>query len=439
MVTLTKGNSYCIASGLTSVQLKQLKKIMSYQASSQASYFSGAWNNTRYLIDNKGSFPTGLLYLFKEWARKTLTRFETIDNRVRPTQPCKFEMKLPYSPYPEQLEAANTAYNADRGIIVAPTGVGKSAIIALLINKLQVRTLVVVPNLSLKRQLTETLTKAFGNQAVGGYGHAIAVENVDALDTDDLGGCYDAVIIDEFHHAAAATYKKLNRKAWVGVYHRYGLTATPFRSQSEEKLLLASILSRIVYNIDYTTAVEKGYIVPIELYYYDLPKQKVEGYTWSEVYGELVVHNQYRNSVILSAIDALDTANVPSLTLVKEIEHGYNIGHYPFMQGVNESNAEILAGMESGETPTVIGTTGVVGEGVDTKAAEYIIIAGLGKSKNAFMQQCGRGVRKFKGKESCKVIIFRDRSHKWTLAHFREQCKIAKEEYGIIPIKLELP
>ena len=39
-----------------------------------------------------------------------------------------------------------------------------------------------------------------------------------------------------------------------------------------------------------------------------------------------------------------------------------------------------------GEIKTLIGTTGVVGEGVDTRPTEYVIIAGLGKSKPAFMQ-----------------------------------------------------
>lgn len=410
---------------------------MSYEASAQGAYYSGSWNRTRYLIDNKGTFPTGLLYLFHQWIGNE--KYKRVEGRVKPGKTCKFNLNLSFEPYPEQLEAAKMAYKANRGIVTAPTGLGKSAIIALLINELQVRTLVVVPNLSLKRQLTESLSKSFQKGVVGGYGHAIAVENIDALDTHETASTYDAVIIDEFHHAAASTYKKLNRKAWTSIYHRYGLTATPFRSRNEERLLLESILSQVVYKISYKTAVAKNYIVPIELYYYDLPKQKVLGDTWGEVYSELVVNNEYRNQLILSVLDSLDTANVPSLTLVKEIEHGNNIGHYPFMQGDNDRNAQILADMETGTTPTVIGTTGVVGEGVDTRAAEYIIIAGLGKSKNAFMQQCGRGVRKFKDKESCKVIIFRDKSHRWSLAHFREQCKIAKEEYGVLPIKLELP
>ena len=88
--------------------------------------------------------------------------------------------------------------------------------------------------------------------------------------------------------------------------------------------------------------------------------------------------------------------------------------------------------------PILIGTTGVLGEGIDTRPAEWIIIAGLGKSKNQFMQNIGRGIRVYPGKKSCKVILFKDGSHKWTLKHFKEQCMILKEVYGIVPMRLEL-
>lgn len=443
MIKVTIGNSMSNVSGMTPIQFKQLKKIMSYNIGTQAAYYSGAWDRARYLIDNKGTFPTGLLYLLSKWLVDTKTLYKLKDTRIKPKKTCDFKLNLSVTPYPEQTASAITAYKANRGIITMPTGSGKSMAITLLINELQVPTLLVVPTLALKRQLIQTLARSFPETEVGGLGRSIAVENIDALDTKQMLEGYDAVIIDEFHHAAATTYKKLNKTCWNSVFHRYGFTATPFRSKHEERLLLESILSEVVYKLDHKTAVKKGYIVPIEVYYYDLPKRPVNGYTWAQVYSELVVNNKERNKLISLLMESLNKVQIPTLTLVKEIEHGYNINDmsaipYAFMQGENDNNSDILHAMDSGVIYSAIGTTGVVGEGVDTRAAEYIIIAGLGKSKNAFMQQCGRGFRRFEGKESCKIIIFRDRSHKWTLTHFRAQCKIAKEEYGIIPVKLQL-
>jgi superfamily II DNA or RNA helicase len=54
------------------------------------------------------------------------------------------------------------------------------------------------------------------------------------------------------------------------------------------------------------------------------------------------------------------------------------------------------------------------------------------------MQQCGRGFRRYEDKESCKIILIKDSSHKWTKQHFKAQCKILEEEYGVIPLKINV-
>lgn len=267
----------------------------------------------------------------------------------------------------------------------------------------------------------------------------IAVENVDALDPNKLLVGYNCVIIDEFHHSAAKTYRKLNTKAWKNVYHRFGMTATAFRSKDEEKLLLESVLSEVIYEVNYQTAVYKRYIVPMEAYYIDLPKQTVKGETWAQVYNELVVNNSHRNDIIVGILECAPKQLGPTLCLVKEIAHGNKISvksKVSFANGQSSDCTDLIKGFNNGQLMSLIGTTGVLGEGVDSRPAELIIIAGLGKSKNAFMQQCGRGFRRYPGKESCKIILFRDPSHKWTIKHFNAQKKYLLEEYGVVPVKI---
>ena len=108
-----------------------------------------------------------------------------------------------------------------------------------------------------------------------------------------------------------------------------------------------------------------------------------------------------------------------------------------FANGKDKDSTDLIKFFSEGKLKALIGTNGIVGEGVDTRAAEYIIIAGLGKSKNQFMQQIGRGVRVYPGKDSCKIITFLDKSHKWTRDHFSTQVKILREEYGCEIIKLD--
>lgn len=439
MIQLVIDNSYSRITGLSVKQHKELKALLSYDIDPQQAYFSGNFRSKRSLLGARGDFPTGLLYLVEKYLKGGF-QWSAKDLRVRPAATASLELNLPYEPYPEQIEAAMECLSSHRGIVVAPTGVGKSVIITLIISKLKVKTLVVVPSLELKRQLTGTLKAAFGGDKVGGYGFSVAVENVDALDPNQEAN-YDCVIVDEWQHAAAKTYRTLNKRAWRNIYYRFGVTATPFRSNENERLLLESILSEVIYRIDYKTAVAKGYIVPLEAYYVDVLKKQTDGYTWAEVYKDLVVNNGPRNDIIATIMDRMLHASKSTLCLVKEIAHGEALISQVFGQFANgqDGRAEALISSFCDRTlHNLIATTGVCGEGVDTKPAEYIIIAGLGKSRPAFMQQCGRGFRKYPGKESCKIIIFRDASHKFTLRHFNEQVKILKQEYGVKPVRLEL-
>lgn len=342
-------------------------------------------------------------------------------------------------PYKEQEDAATAAGKYHRGIISATTGSGKSLIAALIINKLQVRTLIVVPSLYLKVQLTEAMKNWFGNAKVG-PNKDIFIENVQALDVKGQLD-YDCLIIDEFHHSASSSYRKLNKYAWSNIYYRFGLTATPWRNNVEEKLLLESVLSDVIYNIDYKTSVKNGFVVALEAYYIELPKVLTDAYSWAQVYSELVVRNENRNNVIAGLLQTLEASDAPTLCLVKEIAHGEALSlmsGIPFANGQDDASRDYIRQFNSGEIKALIGTVGVLGEGIDTRPAEFIIIAGLGKAKSAFMQNVGRGLRKYPGKESAKVIIFKDKSHKFTLRHFNEQKKILLEEFGIIPVKLDL-
>lgn len=434
MIQVTVDNSYSRITGLTDEQRSQLKELMSYKIDPQAAYFSGTFRTKRSLFSKRGEFPTGLLSHVMKWSEdkggaiKSLIEART---RYTPHQQL-FSVNLGFSPYQDQLHAMEACFRESRGTVSAVTGSGKSIMMALLVNKLQLKTLIIVPNLALKSQLQESFTRYFGSL------DNITIENIDNPNLINERN-YGLLIIDEAHHVAAKTYRNLNRRAWTGIYHRFFFTATPYRNKEEEQLLMESISGQVIYNLDYHTAVKKGIIAPVEAYYVECPRIDTDGYTWSEVYSDLVVNNEARNKIIKNLIHSLEGQNV--LTLVKEIKHGEwlkTISGSPFANGQDKDSPPLIRQFSTGGIKSLIGTTGIIGEGVDTKPAEWIIVAGLGKAKGAFIQNIGRGIRKYPGKESCKVIIFKDSSHKWTLTHFKTQCKILKEEYGIKPIKLEI-
>jgi superfamily II DNA or RNA helicase len=417
---------------------RDLKDLLSYEIDPSKRHFSKNYRTHQTLLTKRGEFPTGLLYVVSAWLTTNPYPATIKDARIAPSIPSRGIYTLSNYPtlYPEQIEAINACKRLKRGTVVMPTGTGKSLTMLKLVSELNLKTLIVTPNLGLKAQLYETAKKFI----VKGVEN-LTIENIDSpvlpKHTD-----FDVLIIDEAHHVAAKTYRKLNAKAWSKAYYRFFFTATPFRSRDEEQMLMESVAGQVIYRLEYTTAVAKGYIVPVEAYYVELPKRnEVKGFTWREVYDEIVINNKFRNEIITDLMLRLHFQGKSTLVLVKEIAHGNTLTNsdaFLFANGQDNASATKISSFNSGTTKVLVGTVGILGEGVDTKPCEYVIVAGLGKSKNQFMQNVGRAVRAYPEKESAKVILFKDMSHKWTLTHFKAQCKILAEEYGIKPIKLEL-
>lgn len=438
MLKVKINNSYSQIIGATSEQHAQLRKLLSYLPDPNAAFFAGISGfSRRYLLDRKGFFPTGLVFDALDFIASTDWKAEAVDERLVPGRDKKVILAAKNTsriPYPAQKEALAAAIQHQRGILTMPTGSGKSMVAMLIINALKLKTLIVVPNLSIKLQMQETVHEFFGKTS------HITVENIDSS-TLSKPGNWDLLLVDEAHHAAAKTYQTLNQTAWKNIYYRFFLTATPFRTAEEEQILLKAITGDVIYKLSYADAVKSRCIVPVEAFYVDVPKTAVNGNTWQSVYSEVVVHKEARNDIIADMLFSLEALDKPTLCLVKEIKHGKILSEktgFPFVSGEDAASKKFIGEFNSGKQTVLIGTSGVLGEGVDTKPCEYCLIAGLGKARSAFMQQVGRAVRTYPGKESAKIILFSDPSHKWTKNHFSEQKKILLEEYGISAERLEV-
>lgn len=435
MVVLKIDNSTSQIENLTVENHKRLKSVLSYTVNK--GYHANRFGvQKQSLLDKKGNFPTGVLTQVVGWLEKNKVPHTLKDLRKSPTLAPKplFNLQLDITPYPEQLEIAEAASKHARGTISAVTGFGKSIAMALVVQKLQLKTLIIVPNLELKRQLSASFLRYFGSLT------NITIENIDSKSlikhTD-----YDCLIIDEAHHVAAKTYRKLNKTAWNKIYYRFFFTATPFRSRNEEQILFESIAGQVIYRIDYHVAVEKGYVCPLEFYYVEIPRTNTNKTTYAGVYSDIVVNNPQYHNIVASIICSLRDGGKSVLCLVREIAHGRalsDLAKVMFANGQDEDSADMIKYFSQNAIKALIGTVGVLSEGVDTKPAEYVIIAGLGRSKPQFMQSCGRGIRTYPDKESCKIIIVKNMSHKYTARHFKEQCKIIKEEYNCLPVKITI-
>ncbi len=164
-------------------------------------------------------------------------------------------MRVHREPRPYQAEALS-AWRAQRGrgLVVLPTGAGKSHVALLAIDDKKRSTLVVAPTLDLVRQWFDLLGATFGKPigVVGGGEHDVQPLTVTTYDSaflhmENFGARFGLVVFDECHHLPSAGYA-LAARACLAPY-RLGLTATPERADGREAAL-RDLIGPVAYRKD---------------------------------------------------------------------------------------------------------------------------------------------------------------------------------------------
>jgi superfamily II DNA or RNA helicase len=158
-------------------------------------------------------------------------------------------------PRPFQTEALK-AWRATggRGVVVLPTGSGKTHVAVMAIDAVRRSTLVVAPTLDLVRQWYDLLRATFAIPVgvVGGGDHDVQPLTVTTYDSaylhmEHLGARFGLVVFDECHHLPGPTYALSARLSLAP--HRLGLTATPERADGRDAELEA-LVGPTVYRRD---------------------------------------------------------------------------------------------------------------------------------------------------------------------------------------------
>jgi superfamily II DNA or RNA helicase len=158
-------------------------------------------------------------------------------------------------PRPYQHEAlAAWRDRGCRGLVVLPTGAGKTLVAELAIDDRRRSTLVVTPTLDLVRQWHDGLLATFGGRIglVGGGEYELQPLTVTTYDSaylhmDHLGNRFGLLVFDECHHLPGASYALAARLSLAPF--RLGLTATPERGDGREPELEA-LIGPTVYRKD---------------------------------------------------------------------------------------------------------------------------------------------------------------------------------------------
>ncbi len=177
------------------------------------------------------------------------------EDRARTYEQLEEGPRVHRQPRPYQSEALSAwQSHQGRGVVVLPTGSGKSHLAVLAIADKRRSTLVVAPTLDLVRQWFDLLKATFGVPVgvVGGGEHEVQKLTVTTYDSamlhmDYLGPRFGLVVFDECHHLPSAGYAMAARACMAPF--RLGLTATPERTDGREGHLDA-LIGPVVYRKD---------------------------------------------------------------------------------------------------------------------------------------------------------------------------------------------
>lgn len=388
---------------------------------------------------NHNEFPSGLLPKVLDWLMDEGIEYDLNDKRIEPKRnSVKIMNKLPFPEFRYyQKEAVKNLMVDGRGIVVLPTGTGKTVTAAKMIWELGVRTLIITPNKEITKMMRDVMVKYFGSGSVDVLNtktvkikKSISIVNIQALikiDPAVLQGI-DAVFIDEFHHSAADTYQEVNERHLKDVYYRIGLTATNFRNDGSD-LALQGVLSEVLYEYSVQQAIADGFLVKPEFIIID-NEIHLEETNYQKVYREGIVENKERNRIIAEI--AAEVKDKKTIILVQYKEHGEMlksmIPNAEFIHGEekDDARAQMMEDFRDDELMCLIGTS-VIGEGVDLPCAEVLIMAGGGKARSQVIQNIGRVLRIFPGKEKATIYDFEDRDGGFLEEHSLERSDIYED------------
>ncbi len=224
---------------------------------------------------------------------------------------------------------------------------------------------------------------------------------------------FDYIVIDEFHHAEAHTYKRVLN--YFTPKFLLGLTATPDRTDNGDVYKICDY--NIAYECDFRVGINNGWLVPFDYFgiydetdyetipwrsgKYDL--EKLENVIIVEKRIELIYKNylKYKNkSTIAFCASVKHCKAMHDYFTSKNIKSGIIIGETSLSE-----RQKLISDFKEG-TLSILFVVDVFNEGVDIPCIDMVMFLRPTSSYTIFIQQLGRGLRTFDGKDKLRVIDF---------------------------------
>lgn len=348
-----------------------------------------------------------------------------------------------------QQEAVDMMMRSWRGLINLATGLGKTMIATHFVRAYKRNTLIVCPSDSVANQFYETLKRALGERVVGFYGGgkkkikpitvgiAASVRNdVDLFKQSNLG----LVIFDEVHHVPASTFYEV-AEALSDVGKMFGLTATSFRSDGKDAMIHVGC-GPILLNRDIKWGIKNGFLAEPSFIVREVKTEGRDVEDKLKAYKTHVLNNEKMKSVIERDARFILESGKSLLVLVDEVAHGEELSSklgIPFATGRDKNSNAYVDMLNKGEIPGLIGTSGKIGEGTDTKNVDVLILADFTASKGPVIQAVGRALRIHENKNKVLIIDYMPSSSSILKRHSLMRISYYKEITDKVSVIREQP
>lgn len=376
--------------------------------------FELLWNKTLEL-DTKliEKYRLQLDYAIEKW---DMDYVNAIDEKINPNSMQRKALK--------ELRRYRDA-GVKKALIISATGSGKTYLAAFDARNFGAkRLLYIVHRESILKDAKESFVKVFGAERTYGFytGNENSLEADFIFATSNMLGRhldtfkkdeFDYIIYDEVHHIVATTGKKIFE--YFESEFILGLTATPERMDNQDIFSLFD--QNVPFELRLRDAINNDLVVPF--HYYGIRDQLVDYSSKDKMTIAKNIANQNNIEFIKSQIEKhrkpdeklkciAFCTNIQSCKIMAEelYEEGY---HTISLTGINDTGMRIKAFKDlqnENELLEIICTVDILNEGVDIPGVNMVLFLRPTESQTIFIQQLGRGLRKYPGKNYVTVLDF---------------------------------
>ena len=349
---------------------------------------------------------------------------------------------------PAQAEVVEQATGYNQGVIVAPSGSGKTIMGLELIARRKQPALILVHRKQILDQWVDRIQAFLGiaKTHIGQYsgvkkkiGKQITVGLLQSLarkgDLSELQNSFGTIIVDECHHIPASTFREVI--AQLNPQYLYGLTATPKRKHNDEKLIyvyIGDIIAQMavsdvpVYETKVSVYTPEVLIRSTNL---EVPFKFTTDHF--QLLAKIISCDTGRNRLVVDDILTEVGKNRKILVLSERKEHLEILNMYLkskcetiVISGDDSARARKskLAQIQSGHYQVILSTGQFFGEGIDIRGTTCLVLAFPFSFEGKLIQYMGRlrdiGAQKL-------IVDYRDKNIPFLEKQFKQRVRYYKK------------